>query len=49
LKAAFPEIEFGNRTKGPHKNRAYTKGLGFYQHDLADNGRVVQFPQAMEK
>jgi len=42
LKAAFPSIEFGNRTKGPHKNRSYIQGFGFAQPDFSDAANVVQ-------
>ena len=41
LKAILPDIEILNRTKGPHKNRVYIKGLGFAQVDFSAAGNVV--------
>jgi hypothetical protein len=45
VKAAFPSISFGNRTKGPHKNRVYIRGFGFAQPDFSEAGNVVQLHQ----
>jgi putative DNA primase/helicase len=47
LKAAFPRLEFSNRTKGPHKNRAFIKGIGYPQViDELTGVNVVPFPNA---
>ena len=41
LKAAFPTIEFGKRTSGPHPNRSYIKGFGYAQAAFTETDNVV--------
>ena len=41
LKAAFPSIEFGKRTSGPHPNRSYIKGFGYAQAAFTEADNVV--------
>lgn len=46
------KIEFSNRTSGPHKNRAFIRGLGYANHlgDESVNGdNVVSINTLLEK
>jgi putative DNA primase/helicase len=49
LKAAFPSISFGNRTRGPHPNRAYINGFGYPKADFGDTTNVVSLAQKLDK
>jgi phage/plasmid-associated DNA primase len=50
LKKAFPSVSFGNRTRGPHPNRACINGLGYPPvADFAEAGNVVKLIQNLNQ
>jgi putative DNA primase/helicase len=51
LKRAVPSVSFGhNRTRGPHPNRAYIKGIGYPPvADFTEAGNVVKLIQNLNQ